>query len=131
MKYAGLLQKVTTLDPRALPALESLYMATMAGARALGMDDIIGSLEVGKRADIAIVDMRRLHNTPLHDPVSNLVYSANGSDVSTVMIEGEIVVDEGRLTFLDEQELMVRVQLRAEELAERAGVHRAGTPWLS
>lgn len=120
MKYASLLQKVSTLDPLALPALNVLEMATINGARALKMDDQIGSLEVGKLADLIMVDTRKPHNTPLHDPVSTLVYSARGDDVTHVMVEGEFLVRDGKATFVDEQKLIHQVQDRAEALVERA-----------
>jgi 5-methylthioadenosine/S-adenosylhomocysteine deaminase len=127
MKYAGLLQKVGNLDPLAVPAPAALTMATVAGARALGMNNKIGSLEVGKQADITIVDMRRFHNTPVHDPIANLVYSANGSDVTTVMVGGKVLVEEGKVNFLDEGELMDKVQRRATDLVKRADANTRGT----
>jgi len=125
MKYAGLLQKVATLDPTAAPAGSVLEMATLAGARALGLQHEIGSLEVGKRADIAVVDMQRLHNTPVHDALANLVYSARGGDVTTVLVAGKVAVDGGRIVFLDEDDLMHTVQRRATELVKRAAGNHA------
>lgn len=127
MKFAGLLQKVGTLDPLAAPAADVLEMATINGARALKMDDRIGSLEVGKQADIILVDMRRPHNAPVHDPVAALVYSAQGADVTHVMVAGDLRVRDGQVTFLDECALVNDVQERAEACAAR--VRRgAGTP---
>jgi 5-methylthioadenosine/S-adenosylhomocysteine deaminase len=119
MKFAGLLQKVGTLDPLAAPAAEVLEMATVNGARALHMEDRIGSIEPGKQADLILVDMRRPHNTPLHDPVAALVYSASGADVTHVMVDGQLLLDEGRVTFLDEARLVAEAQRRAEACAER------------
>lgn len=128
MKYAGLLQKVATLDPTVTPAGSTLEMATLAGARALGLQHEIGSLEVGKRADIAVVDMRRLHNIPVHDAVANLVYSARGGDVTTVLAGGQVLVDRGRTVFHDEDDLMDKVQRRGVALVRRAaaGGERGG-----
>jgi len=119
MKFAGLLQKVGTLDPLATPAPEVLEMATIHGARALHMDDRIGSLEVGKQADLILVDMRRAHNTPVHDPVAAVVYSATGSDVTHVMVDGDLLVRDGRVVFLDEDALVEDGQRRAEACAAR------------
>jgi 5-methylthioadenosine/S-adenosylhomocysteine deaminase len=119
MKFAGLLQKVGTLDPLATPAADVLEMATINGARAMHMEDRIGSLEVGKQADIVLVDMRRPHNTPVHDPVAALVYSANGADVTHVMVAGEFRLRDGQVTFLDERGLVDDAQRRAEACAIR------------
>lgn len=123
MKFACLLQKVGTLDPLATPAVDVLDMATINGARALGMESQLGSLEVGKQADLISVDARRLHNTPLHDPVAALVYSANGADVTNVMVGGDLLVRDGKVTFLDERALVDECQERAEACAGRV---RAG-----
>jgi 5-methylthioadenosine/S-adenosylhomocysteine deaminase len=120
MKYASLLQKVSTLEPLALPAPDVLEMATINGARALGMEDQIGSLEVGKMADLILVDTRVPHNTPMHDPISTLVYSARGDDVTHVMVAGEFQVRDGHATFVDEDQLINQVQERALALSERA-----------
>jgi 5-methylthioadenosine/S-adenosylhomocysteine deaminase len=124
MKFAGLLQKVGTLEPLATPAPDVLEMATINGARALHLADRIGSLEVGKQADLILVDMRRLHNTPMHDPVAALVYSASGSDVTYVMVDGEILLREGQVTFLDEGDLIADGQRRADACAERVRLAR-------
>ncbi len=125
MKFAGLLQKVGTLDPLATPAADVLEMATINGARALKIDDRIGSLEVGKQADIILVDMRRPHNTPVHDPVAAVVYSAQGADVTHVMVAGDFRVRDGQVTFLDEGALVEEAQGRAEACAGRVGRGRA------
>ena len=119
MKFAGLLQKVNSLNPLATPAVDVLEMATINGARALHMDDRIGSLEVGKQADLIMVDVRRPHNTPLHDPVAALVYSANGADVTNVMVAGDLLLRDGRVTFLDESMLIDNTQRRADACAGR------------
>ena len=125
MKFAGLLQKVGTLDPLATPAPDVLEMATLHGARALQMEDRLGSLEVGRQADLILVDMRRPHNTPLHDPVAALVYSATGADVTHVMVDGELLLRDGRVTFLDESALIEEGQRRAEACAARVTAAQA------
>ncbi len=119
MKFAGLLQKVGSLDPLATPASTVLEMATINGAQALHLNDKIGSLEIGKQADIVTVDTRTLHNSPLHDPVASLVYSANGSDVRNVMVAGKLLLKDRQVLNLNELELIQHTQDCADHLSER------------
>jgi 5-methylthioadenosine/S-adenosylhomocysteine deaminase len=105
MRTAALVQKGLH-GPEALPAQRVLRMATIDGARALGLDLEIGSIEVGKRADLALINLNRLHTTPSFDPVSTLVYSAEASDVETVIIDGRIVMRDRVLTTLDEADVI-------------------------
>ncbi|MTV47679.1 amidohydrolase family protein [Heliobacillus mobilis] len=116
MRQAAFLQKVHLLNPEALPAYAALEMATIGGARALGWDDMIGSLEVGKRADITMVNLAQPHLCPSHDVVAHLVYSARGSDVDTVLVDGKVLLREGKLTSLDESRIMEEARLRAIRL---------------
>ncbi|MEM3452577.1 MAG: amidohydrolase family protein, partial [Candidatus Hadarchaeum sp.] len=95
MKLASLLAKARRLDPTVLPAMKALEMATINGAAALGLQAELGSLEVGKKADLIIVDLRKPHLSPMHDIVSHLVYSASGSDVDTVIVDGKILMEKG------------------------------------
>jgi len=111
MRLAALLAKGVTFDPTALPARQALATATIGSARALHMGDLIGSLEPGKRADIAVVDLRHLHNMPnfARDPqalYARLVYAAKGSDVRDVMCQGQWLMRERELLTLDEQGLL-------------------------
>ena len=92
MRHASYLNTLTTGDPESLPARELFAMATRNGAKALGLEDEIGTLEVGKRADIAIIDMTSLHLTPSYDPYSSLAYSVGRDDVCHVIARGKIVV---------------------------------------
>jgi 5-methylthioadenosine/S-adenosylhomocysteine deaminase len=103
MLTAAFLAKHTSGDPTVAPAPAVLEMATLGGARALGMEDRIGSLEPGKRADLVVVglDEPRLH--PLYDPVSHLVYAAKGADVRDVVVEGRVIMRDRRVLTLDEQ----------------------------
>jgi len=119
MKVAGLLQKISYMDPTVLPAQSVLKMATVDGARALGLERIVGSLEVGKKADIILIDFGRPHLTPLHDPYANVVYSARGSDVDTVVVDGRILMENGDVKTLDEVEVMQRAQKTALDLLAR------------
>ena len=102
MRFAALLQKVKTGDPQAIPAATALEMATIGGAAALGLDRQIGSLEVGKRADLAIVSMGSARQTPMYDPVSHLVYASRGDDVRTVMVNGKFLMRDRKMLTLDE-----------------------------
>jgi 5-methylthioadenosine/S-adenosylhomocysteine deaminase len=101
MRFAALLHKVNTRDPQAIPATTALEMATIGGARALGLEKQIGSLEVGKRADLAIVSTARARLTPLYDPVSHLVYAARGDDVQSVMVNGRLLMRDREVLTLD------------------------------
>lgn len=102
MDTAAKLHKLISGDPKTLPAEQVFEMATIGGARALHMEDIIGSITVGKRADIAIIDMDGLHQTPMYNVFSHLVYATKASDVRTVIINGRVVMLDRRLLTLDE-----------------------------
>jgi len=102
MDTAAKLHKVFWNDPRVVSAREAFEMATVRGARALHLESEIGSLERGKRADIVIVDADSLHQTPLYNIYSQLVYSTKASDVRSVIIEGRMVMRDRRLLTIDE-----------------------------
>jgi 5-methylthioadenosine/S-adenosylhomocysteine deaminase len=110
MRLASLLAKVSSGDAAALPAAEALRMATLGGARALGLDSAIGSLAPGKQADIVAIDLSGIDNVPVYDPVSHLVHVAGRADVTNVWIAGSRLVAHGRLTSLDEAALSVRAR---------------------
>ena len=102
MRFAALLHKVKTGDPRSVPATAALEMATINGARALGLEKQIGSIEAGKRADLVIVSTANARLTPLYDPVSHLVYAVHGEDVRTVVVNGrELMRDRKMLTLYE------------------------------
>jgi 5-methylthioadenosine/S-adenosylhomocysteine deaminase len=121
MRTAALLQKVTR-GTTALPAERVLRMATLDGAHALGLGDEIGSLEAGKRADITVLDLGRLHLTPRPDIISTVVYAAEAADVRTVLVDGRVLVREGVLTTIDEQETIDEALEQYRLLADRAGI---------
>ncbi len=110
MDLAAKLQKVTTLDPEALPASTALEMATIRGARVLGLEREIGSLEPGKRADIICVRLDRPNAVPLYDPISQMVYSLKASDVRDVMIDGRPVVRDARILTLNEEQILQKAR---------------------
>ena len=108
MQSAALLGKLSAGDATALPAQDSLYMATMGGARAMGMDAEIGSLEVSKQADLIAVDLSGPECQPLYNPLSQLVYACNGSQVTHSWVAGNIVLRERQLTQINLTDLMAR-----------------------
>jgi len=120
MNTAAKLHKAWRRDPTVMDASAVLRMATIDGARALGLDEICGSLEVGKRADLIVVDTDRPHLTPMYDPVSHLVYAVSADDVTTVMIQGRVVMESGRLLTIDERQAIADVQ----RIARRVRDHR-------
>ncbi|HHU32234.1 MAG: amidohydrolase family protein [Zhaonellaceae bacterium] len=119
MKVAALLLKVSTLNPTGITAREVLRMATINGAKSLGLDKEIGSLEVGKKADITILKVDKPHHVPLYDPISTIVYSASGQDVETVLIEGEVIYHKREYTYLNPEEILSKIKERAEALMKR------------
>ncbi len=110
MDTAAKLEKSARLDPTVMSAETVLRMATANGAKVLGMGDIVGTLEAGKKADICIIDTNKPHLTPMYDEYSHLAYAVNGSDVETVLINGRVVMRNRRLTTIDENEVMQRVR---------------------
>jgi len=103
MRQAALLHKVASGDPRTLPAGEALAMATIEGARALGMEARVGSIEVGKQADLISVGIDDARHTPMYDPVSHLVYVTHGTDVRTTIVAGRVLMLDRRVQTLDEE----------------------------
>jgi len=122
MRSASLMAKLVSRDPLALDARSVLRMATLDGARLLGMEDRIGSLVPGKRADITVVDLDRIHLCPVYDPVSHLVYAARGSDVRHVIVNGQVVVRAGRVVTVDEDELKALARRKAAEIGKQLGM---------
>jgi cytosine/adenosine deaminase-related metal-dependent hydrolase len=106
MHLAALLQKWLCRDAEALPARQALRMATINGAKALGLDAQIGSLEVGKQADVVVIDAAQPHLAPRHDPIALLVYSAQAADVCTVLVNGRILLEERAFRTLDGEALL-------------------------
>lgn len=105
------LHKVSTLDPTATDAETVLKMATISGAKSIGLGDITGSLEPGKSADVIIIDIKKPHLTPMYSPVSHLVYAVNGADVKDVVVAGNHVVKNRQITTLDVDKIMEQVNL--------------------
>jgi 5-methylthioadenosine/S-adenosylhomocysteine deaminase len=121
MRQAAFLHKLTSNDPRTLPARDVLRMATIEGARVLGMHDAIGSLEPGKRADLIVVSMAGARQTPMYDPVSHLVYVARGDDVRTTIVNGRILMQDRRMLTLNEEEIITEANAFAVKVREAVG----------
>jgi 5-methylthioadenosine/S-adenosylhomocysteine deaminase len=117
MRLAALLAKGQSGRADVLPAWQALQMATLNGAKALGLDSIIGSLMPGKSADITAVDFSSLELAPCYDPVSHLVYAAGREHVSHVWVNGKMLLNDGELTTLEEQELLLRAGFWREQMA--------------
>ena len=122
MKLASLAQKARLLDPLALTAETVLEMATINGAKALGLEQELGSIELGKKADVVLVSLKKPHLTPSFNPVSHLVYAAEGSDVDTVIIDGKIVMENRIVKTFDEEDVLKEANRRSETLLRRAGL---------
>lgn len=125
MKAACLLQNAVQKSASAMTAEKALEMATLGGARAMNRDQELGSIEVGKLADLVLVDMNRMHTAPVHDVVSNLVFSANASNVHTVFVGGRKVVEEGKVLGVDETDLIRRARERASVICGQLGASGA------
>jgi 5-methylthioadenosine/S-adenosylhomocysteine deaminase len=121
MRLAALLQ-ATRRSPGAVTARDALVMATRAGARTLGMDGEIGSIEVGKRGDVIVVDRDRLTLAPDVDPYATLVYAARGTDVRTTIVGGDVLMDEFVPTRVDGAAVAAEARAQARALASRAGL---------
>jgi 5-methylthioadenosine/S-adenosylhomocysteine deaminase len=121
MKSTGLLHKVFHENPAVMNSQTILDMATLGGAKALGQDDRIGSLEVNKQADLFIFDPLKPKSAPVFDPISSLVFSSGSENVSTTIVAGNILMEERKIIGIDELEILQECQKSAWELAERVG----------
>lgn len=122
MRMVSYLANLREKDPTIIPAETVLEMSTINGAKAMGIEDQVGSIEVGKKADFILIDMDKPHLTPAPDPVSTIVYAANGSDVDTVVIDGQIVMENRKVLTLDEETVVGEARRRYDELTERASL---------
>jgi len=122
MKLAALLHKVHSLNPLVMPAESVIEMATVNGSEAIGLSKEIGAIMPGKKADIILVDFKKPHLTPLHNPVSHVVYAANGSDVHTVMVDGKILMENREVKTIDEQRVLEEAEERGLAVTRRANI---------
>ena len=117
------------MDPNVMGAETAIEMATIHGARALGMEKDIGSLEIGKKADLIVVDMTGPDWIPRYNPIQNLVYSASGSSVETVVIDGNIIMEHREIKTVDEEMVLRRCQDLSKGILNRSGVTGINTRW--
>lgn len=118
MRVTGYLQKVSKLDSTCIKAYDILKMATIEGAKILGLENEIGTIEEGKKADIILINIDKTHLYPINDIYSNLVYSATGQDVDTVIIDGKIIMENRKLQNIDEQKVRKEIQKIQEQLMQ-------------
>jgi 5-methylthioadenosine/S-adenosylhomocysteine deaminase len=116
MRQAAFQQKLISMDPTAISAPEALEMATIGGARVLGQQARVGSLEVGKRADVIVVGMSKARQTPLFDPVSQIVYASRGDDVETTIVNGKVLMRNRKLLTLDETRVLRDARAAADQV---------------
>ncbi|UCB51331.1 MAG: amidohydrolase [Deltaproteobacteria bacterium] len=116
MDMAAKLHKISTMDTTVMDALTVMRMATVEGAKALGMGEIIGSLEKGKKADVIILDTKKPHLTPMYNPFSHLVYAARGNDVTHSIINGRLLMEDRKLLTIDLYEIMEKARQKSLEV---------------
>lgn len=125
MKLVALFNKIKYQNPEVLPAWRALRMATIEGARAVGLGDLVGSLEVGKRADFIAIDLQKptmmpVYTHPMRNIVPNLVYSARGNEVALVAVEGQVIYRDGVILTVDEEEILSAVAEYPDRIGQRA-----------
>jgi cytosine/adenosine deaminase-related metal-dependent hydrolase len=128
LRMVSYLANLREKDPTVVPAEAVLEIATIHGAKALGLGDEIGSIEVGKKADFILINLDAPHLTPAWDPVSTIVYAAHGTDVDTVVIDGKLVMEGRKVLTLDEDTILEDVRNRYRAVGERAGLE-IGPRW--
>jgi 5-methylthioadenosine/S-adenosylhomocysteine deaminase len=119
MDFAAKVHKVHRMDPTVMPAETVLEMATLGGARVLGLEDEIGTLTVGKKADLIVVDLEKPHLQPVYNVVSQLVYAAGGADVRDVIIDGRIVMKDRKLLTLNEEKILAQARIWRERIIKK------------
>jgi 5-methylthioadenosine/S-adenosylhomocysteine deaminase len=119
MRLAALLQKVDRMDPEVLPAEAVLRMATSGGAEAIGLGEVIGSLDRGKRADLIQVTFDDVHHVPTYDVVSHLVYVNDEQDVASTVVDGNVLMEDGRFLTIDTAQVREDANALARDIAAR------------
>lgn len=122
MRMAALIQKGRLLDPTVMPAKKVLELATINGAKALGLESDIGSIEVGKKADLVVLDLFKPHSIPYSDVYAAIVYSCGRENVDTVIIDGKILFKKGRFLRIDQEEMLRKCQIESRRLLTKAGI---------
>ena len=129
MKFAALMQKGLHGDPTIITAQQVLQMATIGGARAIGLGDEVGSIEIGKKADLVLLDMSDFFASPIHNPTSSIVYSALGHEPTLVVIDGKIIMRDRRVLTVDQQRVRHEAQQAAAALTSRANISSRAKFW--
>lgn len=119
MNLASMLSSVSTRKPSALSPYEILKMATINGAKALGLDDKIGTIEEGKEADVIVMDMDKLHTSPTNDIFSSIIFASDKENIEYVFSKGEMLLDQGNLTTLDEEEIKINIYQQWNDILNR------------
>jgi 5-methylthioadenosine/S-adenosylhomocysteine deaminase len=122
MRASTLLHKATNRDATVIPANQALEMATLGGAKALGLDQEIGSIEPGKKADLVLINLRQSHLVPVHRVTSALVHGVSGADVTTVIINGRLVMEQRQMRSSDERAVIAQAEAVGNDLVRRAGI---------
>ena len=122
LKLTALLQKVKYLKPEAISAEKVLRMATIEGAKCVGLEKKIGSIELGKKADISIFDLHSLNTSKLHDPIKSIVYSSNQENISDVIINGEFILKDRKFVNQNEKDVIETAELLGEDLINKSKV---------
>ena len=119
LKLTALLQKVKYLNPEAISAEKVLRLATIEGAKCLGLENIIGSIELGKKADISIFDLHSLNTSTMHEPIKSIVYSSNQENVSDVIIDGKVILKDRKFVNQNEKEVIESAELLGKDLVKK------------
>ncbi|RLG76058.1 MAG: amidohydrolase [Thermoprotei archaeon] len=122
MKIAALGQALVNGDPKAITAEQVIEMATINGAKAIGLSKEIGSIEVGKKADIILIDYWKPHLIPMLNPVTHIVYAAQGQDIDTVIVDGKIIMKNRKILTVNEEKILEEAEKRGHEVIERTGI---------
>lgn len=122
LHLTALIHKGRTLDPKVIPAEKVLEMATINGAKTLLQEDEIGSLEVGKKADLIIINPHSIGSIPLHDPVSNLIYAMHSSNVESTMCDGKWLMKNRKIIAVNEEEIIIEAEIAAAIIRKKAGI---------
>ena len=123
MYLTSLIHKGRTLNPTVVNAEKILEMVTINGAKCALLDDVIGSLEVGKKADMIILNPNTIHSLPMHNPIGNIVYSMSSENVESTICDGKWLMKEKEILVLDENELLIKVKEQANKIREKANIN--------
>jgi len=127
LQMASLLHKVSSRDPKTIPAATALEMATLGGAKALGREKELGSIEIGKKADLIFYDINEIFSCPSYDPVTALVYSSTSASIKSVIVDGKVVMEEGKLVNVDEEKIRYETKRLGVRLITKSGL--GNTQW--